>query len=287
MPTRARRERAGLLWRAIDSVLTQERVRAAPIVVVNGLGRDHDLVDALRRDERLTVLSRDEAGLPAALAAGREAVDAPWFTDLDDDDLLMPGALALRVQALEEATDCCAVVTNGIVRDGDRDRPKVPADVDVAADPVRAMLRGNWLLPGSYLCRSDALGVELFRDMPSYLERTYLALRLATTGPILWVPEPTVIYHAHTPNSTWKSRACVLGQADALRGVLRLPLPDDVRQHYRRQITRACHATSEMELEAGRLREAWRWHLRSLREPRGWEWYRSFTASLLRSTLSG
>ena len=116
MPTRALRERAEVLRRAIDSVLSQAGVRAVPLIVVNGTGRDPGLVEALTADPRLRVLCQEEAGIPAALRAGREVLDTPWFADLDDDDLFLPGALALRVDTLERRPDCCAVITNGYRR---------------------------------------------------------------------------------------------------------------------------------------------------------------------------
>jgi hypothetical protein len=284
VPTQAERERATVLQRAIDSVLAQEDVSPVPLVIVNGSGRDVDVVAALQADRRLRVLISEEQGLPAALHTGRKAVDTPWFADLDDDDLLLPGALALRVDALQARPDCCAVITNGYRRDASGDVLNAPADLGVAADPLRAMLRQNWLLPGSYLCRSADVGPEVFREMPRYIERTYLALRLATSGPILWLDQPTVVYHVGTPGSESASAAFVLGQADALRRILELPLPGDIRAALRARIAQACHSASEYSRRAGAPGEAFRWHLRSLRERGGWR-YLPYTRHLLRELL--
>ena len=285
MPTRALRERAAVLHRAIDSVLSQTGVRAVPLVVVNGIGRDPELVQALTADPRLRVLCQEEPGIPAALRAGREVLDTPWFADLDDDDLFLPGALALRVDTLEKRPDCCAVITNGYRRSASgTDVLNATDDLDVEADPLRAMLRRNWLLPGGYLCRTEAVQPAVFAGMPRYLERTYFALWLLTNCKIVWLKQPTVVYHLDTPLAEWRSRRAVLGQADALRQILTLQLPADVRAVYRTRVARACHTASDREYRAGGLREAWRWHLRSLREPGGWR-FLPYTRHLLRAAL--
>ncbi len=284
LPTRAQRERAAVLLRAIDSVLAQEHVLPVPLIIINGAACDAQLVAMLRRDERLRVLVSEDEGLPAALHTGRRATDTPWFCDLDDDDLLLPGALALRLDALRDRPDCCAVITNGYRRDGGRDVLNVPANLCVAADPLRAMLRRNWLLAGSYLCRSADVGPQVFRDMPRYLERTYLGLRLVTMGQILWLDQPTVVCHVNTPGSESASSASVLGHADALRRILGLPLPADMQTTLKARIADACHAASEFSRSSGARREAFRWHFRSLCERGGWR-YLPYTRHLLRDAL--
>ena len=284
VPTRAQRERAAVLRRAIDSVLAQKDVSPVPLIIINGAVRDADVVGTLRGDRRLRVLVSEEEGLPAALHTGRRATHTPWFSDLDDDDLLLPGALAQRLDALRDRPDCCAVITNGYRRDSSGDVLNVPPDLGVAADPLRAMLRQNWLLPGSYLCRTADVGPEVFKDMPRYFERTYLALRLATVGRILWLDQPTVVYHVNTPSSESASPASVLGEADALRRILELPLPSDVHAVLKARIAQACHVASEFSRNSGARREAFRWHMRSLRQRGGWR-YLPYTRHLLRDLL--
>ena len=284
LPTRAQRARAAVLRRAIDSVLAQERVSPVPQIIINGSIYDAELVATLRGDERLRVLVSEDEGLPAALHTGRRAIDTPWFCDLDDDDLLLPGALALRLDALRDRPDCCAVITNGYWRNGSRDVLNAPPELRVAADPLRAMLRQNWFLAGSYLCRTADVGPEVFRDMPRYFERTYLALRLATVGQILWLDQPTVVCHVNTPGSASASSASVLGHPDALRQILELPLPADVHAALKARIAQACHAASEFSRSNGARREAFRWHFRSLCEHGGWR-YLPYTRHLLRDLL--
>ena len=95
---------------------------------------------------------------------------------------------------------------------------------DVGADPLRALLERNWLLPGSWLCRSALVGPSLFDGMPPYLECTFLAVRFSSASRMAWVDEPTVVYHVGAPLAVTSSREYVIGQMDALRAILALPM---------------------------------------------------------------
>lgn len=284
IPTLGLRERAASLQAAISSALEQSGVSPSVIVVLNGPGRSAEVERSLRNDTRITLVTLEARGLPNALIVGRSMVRTPWFTALDDDDLYLPGALLLRVRALERRADCAAVVTNGYRRNGADDELHVKPTQDVNADPVRSMLDGNWCLPGSWLCRTELVGVSVFEEMPSYLECTYLALRIASEHPILWVDTPTVVYNIGSPSAESLSRAYVLGQVRALRSIMALNLPDDVRRALRARIAGAYHAAADHDRLAGSPREAWRWHLASLLQPAGWR-YLSFTRHLLRDAV--
>jgi hypothetical protein len=288
MPTRAMRHRGALLRRALESVLAQEEVRAVPVVVINGRDHDPELTGELRKDRRLRVAMRDKAGLPAALHHGRELVDTRWFAELDDDDVLLPGALAVRLRALRERPDLDAVITNGIRRRETDDTFSIPDVRMIEPDPLRALVlrRHYWLLPGSWLCRTDAIGPEFFREMPPYRECTYLALRLAATRRIGFLGCPTVIWHADTPLSESKSRDYALAGPAAITRMLELDLPADVRVVLRGMLSRQCHVNAHRHLTEGRVEQAWRWHLRSLLVPGGWRrlpYTRRLLYALLRS----
>jgi len=283
MPTRGLRERAGLLQNAIDSVLGQIGVRAVPLLVLNGAHSCPEVDRALKSDPRLRLITRDEADLPAAMRAGRATVDTPLFATLDDDDLLLPNALALRVEALQSRPDCDAVITNGYRHTDAGDVLNIPAGFDVNSDPLRALLRRNWLLPGSWLCRSDKVGVSLFDGMPRYLECTYLAVRFATEYRMLWLDTPTVAYRVGSPLAASNSRKYTLGQVDALRRILKLKLPSDVRWQFRARIAAQYHWEANRAWHEGDVREAWRWHATSLLEPGGLR-YLPFMRHLLRAS---
>jgi len=284
IPTLGLRERAASLKAAIESALAQTGVRPTVVVVLNGKRRDPEVERALRDDARVTLAMREGRGLPAAFVEGRKLVTTPWFSALDDDDLLLPGALELRVRELERRPECAAVFTNGYVRNGAGDSLHIHALQNVNADPVRAMLKRNWSLPGSWLARSEMIGAELFEGMPSYLECTYLGLRIASEHSLFWIETPTVVYHVGSPSAESRSRAYVLGQVAALRRIIELNLPDDVRRVLRARVAGAYHDSSMHERNAGAWRAAWRWHAASLLQPSGWR-YLPYTRHLMRDAL--
>jgi hypothetical protein len=122
--------------------------------------------------------------------------------------------------------------------------------------------------------------------MPSFRECTYLALRLAATRRLTFLQRPTIVWHADTPQSESKSQAYALAGPVAVRRMLELDLPADVRAALLPTLSRACHANADLYLKEGRLTKAWSWHLRSLRHPEGWRrlaYTRFLLYALLRS----
>jgi len=280
VPTLALPQRRVQLWRALRSILSQQGVPIRPLVIVNGSLSDPALVRELSDDGRLDVVRIPEGSLPGALRAGEAHTRSTYLTALDDDDELLPGALAVRVEAFERNRGIGAVVTNGIRRDAVRDTLHLHDLAPIRADPLGSMLRGNWLLPGAWLVKREALPGPLFENIPPYLECTYLALRLATWFRIGFLDEPTVVWYTDSPLALHHSQAFLEGQAHALRALLELPLPDTVRAAYRRRISDAWHAVADQMLHDGRRPDAWLYHVRSLRSPGGWR-YLPFTRYFL------
>jgi hypothetical protein len=280
MPTEVRSDRAELLRRALESVRAQAGVRAVPIVVVNGPAAEAALLAELTRAHDVQVVRLEAASLPAALRAGRERVQSPYFAELDDDDELLPGALAARVEAMEARPDVDVVVTRGYVDRHGRREMNVPDLDGFQADPLRSLLEHNWLAPCAGLFRTATIGPEYFADVPPYLEWTYLGLRFALERRILFLNRPTWVYCADTPRSLSKRPGYVLQQSASLDRVLALPLPRDVRRRFERRRGLALHTAAGLELHAGRPRAAWRWHLRSLAAAGGWR-YALYTRRLV------
>ncbi len=272
LPTLALRERAALLWRAIDSIVAQHGVRAVPLVVVNGPYADPALLRQLEQRSDLAVLRLPEAGLPAALRAGCRAVSTPWLAELDDDDELLPRALATRVEALQRYPAAIAAVSNGNKRIDGRQTLLHDDFRTVRADPLAALCHANWLSPGALTMPSDAATPQLFEGMPHCLEWTFLAIRLALHGPLLFLDEPGFIYSADTPYALSRSRDYLLGLPDALNRILALPLPAAVRRRFQERLAAACNGAMLAELDAGRPAAAWCWHVRTLCQAHGWRY---------------
>jgi len=285
VPTLGSQTRAGPLRRALETILSQEDVRAIPIVAFNGPQVDESLVAdvAALPDVRICVLA--DASLPGALREARRLVESDWLSALDDDDELLPAALARRLAILEARPECSVVVTNGIIRTPRGDVLNLPTDAAFERAPMQWMLRKNWMLAGSWLCRSEALPETIFAGMPAYLENTYLALSLAAKVRIAFdLDEPTVIHNHGRVDSTFASPAYSLGQEAALRRILELELPPDVRREYERRLGYACSVAARVHAERGELAVAWRILLRSLAHPRRRHAIRTLLI-LVRSTL--
>ena len=279
IPTAATQDRATSLGRALNSVLGQDGVDPDVIVVANGPSCDPDILAALARRRDIRLIRRHEAGLGASISTGRDYVNAPFFAELDDDDFLLPGALATRLDRMRAKPTVDAVVTNGFVRSGDRESLNLPDLTGCAADPLRSLMDSMWLPPCAGLFRTATIPSQYFRAMPAYLEWTYLALVLALERRIAFVPTPTFVYNADTPGSLSKSREYVLGHPAAIKTMLRLPVPPDVRRRLRRKYVAALHGASVTGLSLGRTSLAWRFHMRTMISPWGWR-YLSYTRHL-------
>lgn len=284
MPTMARRERAASLARAIHTVVSQEGAHGIPLVVVNGDAAP-EVLEPLRRRADIRLVVRDEANLPQALRAGRALVDTPYFAVLDDDDELLPGALRTRLDALAQAPGADVVVTNGFLAGAGRRVLNVDDFQRICADPLRMLLERHWLPPCAGLFRTRAVTLDFFEEIPRYREWTYLALRLALALRICFAEQPTFVYRTDTPDSLSKSRAYCLAGPAAIRRMLELQLPDDVRATLRVRLAGDLHSASTRELDDGNFRAAWRWHLKSLAEPSGWR-YLPYARNLLLGPLT-
>ena len=139
-----------------------------------------------------------------------------------------------------------AVITNGVIRNGARERFSMPDAEAVARDPLWAMMERNWLLPGSALFRAAAIGEEVFAGTPSYLEWTYIGLLLASRHRIAVLPEPTVVHYEGHAFSMDRSRACALGRPLAFAAMLQLDLPPALKQRLRVKRGAAWHTASEV-----------------------------------------
>lgn len=278
--TLASAERAPYLLRALASLRNQGPVNARPIVIINGENADPALVRELERTPGLALLRRAEPNLPHALAAGRQLVTTEYFAQLDDDDELLPDALPVRLQRMIQADRPDAVITNGMIRQGDAERFSIPDAAAVERDPLAALMERNWLLPGSALFRSGSIGEDVFAGTPRFLEWTYMALLLASRYRIALLPVPTLVHYEGHAFSVDRSRECALGRPRAFEAALRLDLPASIRLRLRTKRGAAWHRAAEVARLTADPIAAWAAHLRSLTAPGGWR-YATYTRYLL------
>ena len=255
-------------------------MRAIPIVIANGEHVHPDVIEDLRRRSDIRLSLSAEASFPMALKQGRRLVDTEYFSELDDDDELLPGALEIRLRSLRANPAADMVITRGICRDTGTDVASANSLEYARSNPLISILKDNWFYPGSALFRSQAIGGEYFEDIPTYLEWTYLGVLIARNRKIAFIDDLTFIYHMDNPFSISKKRAYVLEQPMALRRLLQIDIPPTARKLVMRKMAAAFHACSEIALADHDFAMAWRYHLQSLRGLYGLR-YISYTRHLI------
>jgi glycosyltransferase involved in cell wall biosynthesis len=275
IPTTATPAREAVLHRAVNSVLAQRGVEPTILVAANG-AVDAGVIHRLAC-RPVRIVCCPVPGLSAAIAHAVGMVDTEFFAELDDDDELLPDALALRLDRFAPDVD---VVVTAFIRSVGGVHEVIRVGPAVQGDPLRAMTQEAWLAAGSGLYRTNAIDAHYFRAMPAGLEWTYLGYCLALHHSIHFLDVPTLLYHADTPGSLSKLPAHVFQQPAALRQVLALPLPGPILRLVRRKYAAALHQASELEYKAGHGRAAWDWHLRSLMTRYWWRYF-AYTRWLL------
>jgi glycosyltransferase involved in cell wall biosynthesis len=282
IPTACRMERAASIRRAIESVLSQENVDVELIVVVNGPTHDRGLRAELEANPALRVAYLPEPNLPAAHRHGRTMVTRPFFAFLDDDDEYLPRALETRAAEMLADPRLDVVATNGIWAPDNS--PYIKRTEGVEADPLMALLRGNWLGSCGALFRSATVSPDYFDGRTRHYEWTMLGFRLALAGRrIRFLDVPTYILN-ETPESLSRSDAYCRAEPPFLTSMLEFDLAPRYRKRIREKILESLHTLAGRALAAGRIGEAWGYHVRSLMRPQGFK-YVVFTRHLVWPTM--
>jgi glycosyltransferase involved in cell wall biosynthesis len=275
IPTTCRTVRADMLRRAICSAEDQSGVDVHVTVVVNGPHYDSDLLAELQSREHLQVEIRPTPGLPAAIRHGRSTVRTPYFSFLDDDDMLLPDALLTRARVLiDEEVD--VVATNGLAGTG----PFIQQTTGVEEDPLGALLRGNWLASCGALFRTASVGLDLFDGRTHHYEWTMLAFRLARAGlRIRFLDVPTYRIFV-TENSQSRADAYFRAEPRFLESLMQYEMEPRHRRALHRKYLGSLHSLAERCVRKGDISAAWQNHLRSMAGSQGLK-YIVFTRHLL------
>lgn len=280
IPTRCDVKRRELLLRAIDSVTSQDAVRCVPIVVANGTGCDPELLAELRARSDIKIVRIEPPGPFLARKVGYQHSETEFFGLLDDDDLLLPGAIARRLRAFYEDPSIDWVVTNGIFEGPSGVIPYVPDMAAVSRDPFGSLLEFCWLSAGSCLFRTASFNPDTF-DAVRSMDLTYIAFRLLAEGrKAAFIDEPTFKYFYY-PDSLSKQDHYNLPAAEAIREMAKLALPARVKRKLGRKYRRAMHDVADYYHRKGQRGAAWSAHLKSLGGFPELLQYASFTRKLL------
>lgn len=273
-------KRADTLRRAVQSLLDQRHRVPRILIVANGSRIDPEVVRSVSALPGVVVEYQSAGSLPNALRYGVSCVETQYFGFLDDDDEYLPDALALRCAALEADPAVDVVVTNGYGCTGGVDELRLGNLERVARDPLRALSVENWLTSCGGLFRIDRVSTAYFDGVTRHSEWTLLAYKLALTRRIAFIDVPTFRIHLDSPGSLSKSLEYREGQTDALRQIVAMDLPPDVKRAVRSKLGRAYHGLASFYLAEGQRAVALRHHLKSLRAPGGLA-YLTFSRKLL------
>jgi glycosyltransferase involved in cell wall biosynthesis len=279
IPTTCSDERDDGLRRAVRSLATQDIGCPSILIVANGPRVNSAILQEIASHPQVNVVRLAEGSLPRALAFGRSRVATPYFGFLDDDDEYLPNALRIRLQALEGDSAAATCATNGYDFIDGRDHMREDISSEAQHDPLRGLLRANWLASCGGLFRSDFVQESFFDNSTKYFEWTLLAYKLATSRRVVLLTTPTYRLH-ESPDSLSQSEAYRLSEPRLIETLLAFDLPEDVRQELEKRVSKAQHAISDYYLHRGELRNAWIAHLRSLRQPGGLR-YLTYTRKLL------
>lgn len=203
IPTRGR---PAWCLEAVASARAQDGVDVRVAVAIDG--PDPALEAALRAlgDPRVVVVPRPASGRSATRNAAVAATTAPLVAFLDDDDRLLPGALAARAAALARFPQAVLVHGPAVATEADgtarRAGPRVPAHASAAdavcGDGLAPQLRGRSPVPSTVVVRREVF--ERVGGFPEDLETGedwLFFLRAARVGPFVTLAAPTVLYRRH------------------------------------------------------------------------------------------
>jgi len=185
---------AHFLAAAVDSALAQDYAALEVVVVDDGSPDETGRIAAsyAARDPRVRWVAQPNRGLARARNAGLDASTGDYVVFLDADDLLLPGAIAAGVCALERNPQCAfaqgafeVIDAAGRLTGEEMDAPHG------AGDEYELLLRSNWIwVPAAVMFRRSVFSrvapfdprVDAAADLEMYLRlaRQYPVHRHAT-----------------------------------------------------------------------------------------------------------
>jgi len=262
IPTACAPERVSLLQRAIESALTQEEVSIELIVVVNGSIFDREYLNTLQNDTRLTVVKIEQPGAPIACYQGRKLATSDYFSFLDDDDEYLPNAIRDRLAILKQDQTIDFVATNGY---SGNSNVLIHSNTDyINKNPMLALTEQNWLASCGGLYRSKTIDESFFKDLPAYMEWTFLAFKLLTSKKNIYYLNKTTYCINDTPLSLSKSGKYITEGIKAIEEIYKLDLPNPVRFLMGKKLLGYRHSASCYYLKNGKKLLAIKYHIMSM-----------------------
>lgn len=290
MPSSVELHREASIRAAIDSVLSQADVNASVLLVANGSMVDQYLLAELTSINHVEVIIELRGSAPLAQRIGREAVTAPFFGFLDDDDFLLPGALALRTKIFEIDSNADVVVTNGFRQIDGGLELLFQKFRDIEAAPLAALVVHNWLASCGALYRTRSVHVEFWDPSLRYLEWTSTAIKLACSDLVVrFLEEPTYVVN-DTPGSLSKQIEFAVAAPGVLEKVLESDVPRAYRSEFLPKLSKLHNGAARALSRSDDYRSAWYHHWKSLGNRKGlaenWKFTFRLAIEVLNSFLS-
>lgn len=280
IPTIAIKEKESLLRRAVESIRRSSAKQVGIITVVNGGRADDGICQWLKAQPDIHYERVATPSSPLAVLRGRELVQTPFFSFLDDDDEYLIGGTDLKLSVFSSHTDADAVITSGFRNNGEIDEPAMASIEQVPLAPLPSLFESNWLSSCNALYRSSSFPPTFFADSHPYAEWTWLAFKLALAGKqLVAINQPTFRIH-DTPGSLSKSECYLDAYQTLYQRMLDLDPPLDVARSIQIRMSSDWHDQSVRALSRGRRLEAIDCHLRSLMLPGGLR-YLTYTRRLI------
>lgn len=280
IPTMAAKERELPLRRAIESIRRSSTTKIRIIAVVNGTRSDPEICRWLSAQPDIHCEYISAASAPLAVRRGRELVQTPFFSFLDDDDEYLSGGTDLKRAAFTNSAGTDLVISSGFWNIGGIDEPILTSLDHIPSTPLECLFEYNWLYSCNALFRSDSILPEFFADPHPYGEWTWLAYKLGLAGKKIAVINQATFRINDTPGSLSKSDSYYSAYQALYRRMMALAPPAEIARTIRVRMSADWHDQSDRALLRGERLQAFSLHLKSLTLPGGLK-YLPYTRRLL------
>ena len=157
-----------------------------------------------------------------------------------------------------------------------------PNIVSYQVDPISELLKpdGIWLGSCAGMYKAESIGLDYFEDYAAYGEWTYLAFKLAVYNKIRFIEHKGFKINMHN-ESLSHSPAYLIGLYRMHQKVMSLSLSKSARRLFKVKIGAMEHNIASKHLENGEIKEAWHYHLKSLKSFHGLLSYLFYTRFFL------
>lgn len=281
IPTLCGTVRSNELLRAIASIKSQLDVVVDILVVVNGNKYDDELLKIIIGIQGVTVLLLEAAGIAGARYYGRKNVLTPYFSFLDDDDELYPYSIREQLLTFNSSdSNTGLVIADAYSVYNNCNFGWVATPEEIEQDPLSALLKSNWLIIQSALFKSSQVPVRLFDIKTRSNECTVLAFALSLANVKVRVNDKALSIIHDSAVSESKSEYFITKETDAIKCIMAMNLPGNIRAGLKYKLSSAFHNNSVYYLRRSLIFKSLASHFRSLFLPGGMR-YIAYTRHIL------